>query len=105
MPITPPALAGDLIYMGAAHICYDPANSKYIWCEGDVTVELKRKGALAGGIKGTLKLKGGAALPTSTFDVINSVEFSDADFSDGDTTTCTFGKGDNPAEFYQPVIE
>ncbi len=70
-----------------------------------VTVELKRKGALAGGIKGTLKLKGGAALPTSTFDVINSVEFSDADFSDGDTTTCTFGKGDNPAEFYQPVIE
>lgn len=42
MAITPPALAGDLIYMGAAHICYDPTNSKYIWCEGDVTVELKR---------------------------------------------------------------
>ncbi len=70
-----------------------------------VTVELKRKGALEGGIKGTLKLKGGTALPASTFDVIDSVVFSDGDFSDGDTTTCTFDKGDNPAEFYQPVIE
>ncbi len=44
MPITPPALVGDTIFMGAAHIGYDTSSGseKYIWCEGDATVELKR---------------------------------------------------------------
>lgn len=46
MPITP-SLAGDLIYQGAAHIIIDkPAtksNWKYIWVEGEVTVEVKRE--------------------------------------------------------------
>lgn len=46
MAITP-SLAGDLIYQGAAHIIIDKpatkANWKYIWVEGDVTVELKRE--------------------------------------------------------------
>ena len=69
-----------------------------------VTVNLTRKGALTGGINGTLELKGGNTLPASTFDVIQSVEFTDDDFSKGDTTTCTFLKGANPAAFYQPVI-
>ena len=69
-----------------------------------VTVNLTRKGALAGGINGTLELKGGNTLPASTFDVIQSVEFTDDDFSEGNTTTCTFSKGANPAAFYQPVI-
>lgn len=44
MAITAPALAGDTIFMGAAHICYDPSSTpkKYCWCEGPVTVQLRR---------------------------------------------------------------
>lgn len=47
MPIAP-ALAGDLIYQGAAHIIFDKTSQtksewKYIFAEGDVTVELKRE--------------------------------------------------------------
>ena len=69
-----------------------------------VTVGLTRNGALEGGINGTLKLKGGTELGTA-FDVLDSVTIVDADFSEGDTTTCTFQKGDAPAKFYQAVIE
>lgn len=69
-----------------------------------VTVGLTRKGALDGGINGTLKLKGGTELGTE-FSVLDQVTIVDADFSDGDSTTCTFQKGDAPAKFYQAVIE
>ena len=69
-----------------------------------VTVGLTRTGALDGGINGTLKLKGGTALGTD-FDEIDSVTIGDDDFSEGDSTTCTFLKGDAPAKFYQAVIE
>ena len=69
-----------------------------------VTVGLTRNGALEGGINGELKLKGGTELGTA-FDVLDSVTIVDADFSEGDTTTCTFQKGDAPAKFYQAVIE
>ncbi len=69
-----------------------------------VTVTLTRSGALDGGINGTLKLKGGTELGTA-FDVLDQVTIVDADFSDGDSTTCTFQKGDAPAKFYQAVIE
>ena len=70
-----------------------------------VTVELKRTGALDdGGINGTLKLKGGTDLGTA-FSDLDSVTIGDDDFSKGDTTTCTFTKGDAPAKFYQAVVE
>ena len=69
-----------------------------------VTVRLTRTGAL-GTINGTLKLMGGNALPASSFNELQSVVFSNADFSGGETATCTFSKGADPAAFYQPVIE
>ncbi len=69
-----------------------------------VTVGLTRSGALDGGINGTLKLMGGNQLPASGFEEVDAVTFSDADFSEGGTTTCTFTKGEDAAAFYQPVI-
>ena len=75
-----------------------------------VTVTLTRHGAIEvngteAPIIGTLKLMGGNALPASSFEELQSVEFTDEDFSDGDTTTCTFLKGDAPAKFCKPIIE
>ena len=69
-----------------------------------VTVTLTRAGALEGGINGTLKLKGGTALQTSEFTGVDA-ELENADFSEGNTATATFQKGDVSAEFYQAVIE
>lgn len=70
-----------------------------------VTVKLERKGALAGGINGILKLKGGNSLPASTFEVIGGegVVIDDATFKTGDEATIVFEKDDDAA-FYQPVI-
>ncbi len=75
-----------------------------------VTVTLTRHGAIEvngteAPIIGTLKLMGGNALPASSFEELQSVEFTDKDFRDGDTTTCTFLKGDAPAKFCKPIIE
>ena len=75
-----------------------------------VTVTLTRHGAIeingtAAPIIGKLKLMGGNALPASSFEVLQSVEFTDEDFSEGDTTTCTFLKGEAPAKFCKPIIE
>ena len=72
-----------------------------------VTVKLERKGALAGGINGILKLKGGNSLPASTFVVIggDGVVIDDATFKDGDETTIIFEKDAAAAAFYQPVID
>ena len=75
-----------------------------------VTVTLTRHGAIeingtAAPIIGTLKLMGGNALPASSFEELQSVEFTDEDFSEGDTTTCTFLKGEAPAKFCKPIIE
>ena len=71
-----------------------------------VTVKLERTGALAGGINGILKLKGGNSLPASTFEVIGGegVVIDDATFKGGDETTIIFAK-DAAAAFYQPVID
>ena len=68
-----------------------------------VTVTLTRNGAFAGGINGTLKLKGGAALPASGFEDLEKKPVGDDDFSEGNTATWTFDKGTE--KFYQPVIE
>ena len=77
---------------------------------GDSTVEvevtLTRTGTLVDGkssINGTLKLMGGATLPASGFVDLHVAPVGDDDFSDGDTATWSFGKGD--AKFFQPVIE
>ena len=70
-----------------------------------VTVALTRPGALAGGINGTLKLKGGAALPASTFGELQSVEVDDGTFATSDEAECTFTKGEGGEKFFQPVIE
>ena len=75
-----------------------------------VTVTLTRHGAIEvngteAPIIGKLKLMGGNALPASSFEVLQSVEFTDEDFSEGDTTTCTFLKGEAPAKFCKPIIE
>jgi hypothetical protein len=69
-----------------------------------VTVSLTRNGALAVGINGTLKLKGASELGTD-FVEIDAADIDDKRFSGGDTTICTFPKGDAPAKFYQAVIE
>ena len=69
-----------------------------------VTVELVRTAALSGGINGTLKLNGGATLPASGFTTLQSVTIGDDDFSDGNSTTCVFTKGEGGEKFFQPVI-
>ena len=69
-----------------------------------VTVELVRTAALTGGINGTLKLNGGATLPASGFTTLQSVDIGDEDFSEGNSTTCIFTKGEGGEKFFQPVI-
>ena len=70
-----------------------------------VTVTLAHTGAFVSpGINGTLNLEGAAALD-SDFEVISTAQFVDDDFSEDDTTSTTFGKGEDPAKFYKAVIE
>lgn len=66
-----------------------------------VTIKLDRKGyGMANGIKGTLTLQ--SSTDASTYGVSGEKTFSDADFSEGDTTTVTFPAGN--ATFFKGVI-
>ena len=63
-----------------------------------VTVALSR----TGGINGELKLYGTAALGTA-FAELDAATVTDADFSEGDTTTATLSGG--TAKFFKAVVE
>ena len=67
-----------------------------------VTVALSRTGGYTGGINGELKLYGTADLGTA-FAELDSATVTDADFSEGDTTTATLSGG--TAKFFKAVVE
>ena len=66
-----------------------------------VTVALSRTGGYTGGINGELKLYGTAALGTA-FAELDAATITDADFSEGDTTTATLSGG--TAKFFKAVV-
>ncbi len=65
-------------------------------------VALSRTGGYTGGINGELKLYGTAALGTA-FAELDAATITDADFSEGDTTTATLSGG--TAKFFKAVVE
>ena len=88
MSITAPTLAGDTIYQGAAHIIFDKTGAqsawKYLFAEGDVTIDLKRPEA-------DVNVAGFGVVGNRVMDELVEVTFTPSSHVDADILTFLYG--------------